>query len=180
MSRNSIRIKQGIRSLVQAPHVVFSGKVVPGSVDESAFTVSVLPTNSAEPIKGVMLGTTTGNGNGAIMIPEGNSDVVVGSIDGTGQWTILRTGVLKKVKVTIGNVACTIEDDKIRMENGGVLFEAGTATFKMNSATESLYQLLFDLLTALKDIVLIDAALSTSSILIFETIRSRIENLLTD
>jgi hypothetical protein len=55
MSKNSARIKEGIINLSREPYEIMSGKVLPGSTDTSAYTISVQPSDGSAPIEGVML-----------------------------------------------------------------------------------------------------------------------------
>lgn len=149
MNRSTIKIKAGIRALANDPHIIVSGTVIAGSQDEGAFTISVLPSNDSAAIEHVMLTTATENDKGVILIPKDGSNVIIGCVDGPGEWVLIRAGELKKAIVTIGDIKYEIDDSEINIRNGGVVFNIGAAVFKMNTASESLFQLLSDLLTGL-------------------------------
>jgi len=149
MNRNIMKIKAGIRALANTPYIIVSGTVVAGSLDEGAYTISVLPSNDSAPIEQVMLTTVTENDKGVVLFPKDKSNVIIGCVDGLGEWVLLRAGELEKVIVTIGNVKYEMDETQIDIQNGSTVFNIGTAVFKMNTASESLLQLLQDLITGL-------------------------------
>src|SRR5437867_2486552 len=129
MSKNSSRIREAIKAIARQPYEIQSGTVVPGSVNTSNFTVSVLPSEGGKAIEGVMLNSTSGNANGVIIVPRDNSNVVIGTIDGPGEWAVLKAGTIDKVIVKIGNVSCMADNTKVTVQNGSVLLDVGADTF---------------------------------------------------
>ncbi|MCW3120697.1 MAG: hypothetical protein JWQ38_189 [Flavipsychrobacter sp.] len=149
MNKNTTRIKDGIRALAGMPHEIISGTVIAGSINDSSFTMSVQPNDDSAPIKHVMLTTATENDNGVILFPKEGSNVVIGSVDGSGEWVLLRCGEITKIKAKIIDVEYEIDDAQVKIQNGGSLFNIGSTVFKMNTSGESLFQLLKDLITEL-------------------------------
>jgi hypothetical protein len=181
MSKNSARIKEGIINLSREPYEIMSGKVLPGSTDTSAYTISVQPSDGSAPIEGVMLNNVTENGKGLILFPKDDSDVVVGSIDGPGEWTLLKASEIRKAIITIENVVYEMNDTAVTIQNGSTHFNINTSVFKMNTASESLYQLLNDLITG---ITLLTVGTGTgpstvpANVATFNTLLTRLNNLL--
>lgn len=77
---------------------LLSGKVVAGSIDNENYTVDVLLTIDSDtdeddslnvPSEGVFLGCVSMNNNGILLYPADNSDVIIGSVDGDGNYTLL-------------------------------------------------------------------------------------------
>ena len=148
MARNTSKIKEGIRALTDRPFEIISGTVVAGSVDTTGYTMSVQPVDG-DPIAGVMLSSVTDNGNGILLVPKDGSNVIIGSIDGPGKWTLIRASELLKTVTTIGNVICEVDDSQVNIQNGNTVLNVGEAVFKINTAGESLFSLLKDLITGL-------------------------------
>src|SRR4051812_32128582 len=103
MTKNIAKIKAGLSVLTDKPYEIISGTVVPGSLDTDQNTISVQTTNYSEPIAGVMLNAVSYNGNGLILFPKDGSNVIIGSIDGPGEWTLIRASDLTKIIALIGD-----------------------------------------------------------------------------
>jgi hypothetical protein len=149
MSKNTMKILTGLRTLADRPYEIVSGKVVAGSVDEGAGTVTILPTDAEEPIEGVLLKAITTMGNGVLQLPKDNSDVIIGSVDGPGEWVVLKISDPEQVVITIDTMECRITADEVMVAHSGIVFRIGDGVFKMSTPSESLYALLNDLITAL-------------------------------
>ena len=74
-----MRITDGLKELSRRPYEVVSGKVVGGSIDSDANTMSVVLSANGLEIKDVLLKATSNGEDGVIAIPEDGSDVVIGS-----------------------------------------------------------------------------------------------------
>jgi len=183
MSKNTAKIKAGIRALADSPYEIISGTVVPGSVDMSEYTMSVQPSDASDPIDGVMLNPVTEDGNGLLLFPENGSNVIIGSIDGPGEWALIRASDLTKAIITIENVTYEIDNTQVNIQNGSVVFNVSNSVFKMNAPTESLFQLLKDCFTYISAIT-VSTPSGTSSIPInvadFSNLITRLNNLLTN
>ena len=118
MTKNISNIKDGIVALTHHPNELVSGTMVPGSLDEDSYTISVLPTAGTDAIDGVLLNAVTENGNGLILFPADNSNVIIGSIDGPGEWTLIRASDITKAMITIGTSKVTIIDGTITFNDG--------------------------------------------------------------
>ena len=147
MVKNAVKIREGIKALVRQPMVAISGKVVSGSVDEANGTVSVMPSNGGKAIDGVLLSPVFGNADGLLLYPADGSDVVIIGVDGGGEWLLAGASVITKAKISIGNIAFVMDNTGVAVQSANLLFNVGADLFKMNSASESLYQLLHDLVT---------------------------------
>ena len=149
MTKNESRIKEGIKALCYQPYELISGVVVAGSLDAEAYTISVQQSDGAITVEGVSLNVCANEANGMILIPEDGSNVVIGSIDGPGEWAVLKTSKVAKAIFKAGNVAYEIDEHKISLKNGSIVFDIDASLFRMNTAYESLYGLLSDLITGL-------------------------------
>ena len=149
MTQNEAKIRDGIKVLCSRRYEVVSGTVITGSLDTETYVVDVLQTDCALTIKGVALNVCSSEQNGLILIPEDGSNVVIGSIDGPGEWTILKTSRVAKVLFKAGDVSYVIDDSKISLKNGEVILDMGSSVFKINTASESLYSILSDLINGI-------------------------------
>ena len=145
MSKNAKRITAGLQALVHKPFEVISGSVL--SVDVDAGTMKVQPAGDGEPIAQVRLTAVSGNTDGLLLIPDVDSHVVIGSIDGPGEWVLLVANKLTKATLKIGSITCEIADSKLTFKNQNTLLDISNSAFKMNTASESLFDILKDLLT---------------------------------
>lgn len=181
MSKNTGKILSAFRSLAGDNCEIISGKVVAGSIDESNGTISVLPTDGASAIEGVLLKAYSASGNGILQIPRDNSDVVIASIDGPGEWAALLISEPEKVSVKVENVTCLITADEVRITNGSVTLAVTSEVFKMTTPTESLYAVLNDLLTAISALT-VGTSTGPSSVPInlasFASLQTRLTNLI--
>lgn len=182
MNRNLVRIREGIQSLTSGQYELISGTVVPGSVNLTDYCVTVLPTNGEVPVDGVMLSSVINNGNGLIMVPADGSNVVIGSVDGPGEWSVIKASDVIKVIVTIGSVRFEMNDAHVNIQNGSVQFDISNSVFKVNTPSESLYQLLKDCFTYITALT-VSTPSGTSSFPInvadFNNLITRLDNLLT-
>ena len=180
MSKNIAKIKHGIQALAGKPYEITSGTVVPGSVDTDLYTMSVQPTDDTGAIEGVMLGSVTGS-NGILLIPKDGSSVIIGSIDGPGEWTLLKASELQKAIITVGHVTYEIDNTQVNVQNSDVVFNIGASVFKMNTSSESLFSLLQDLLTGLT-LLTVGTSTGPSSVPVnvatFNNLLTRLNNLL--
>ncbi len=182
MNQKAVRIHECIRSLAQRPNEIISGTVVAGSVDEANCTISVQPSDDGEPISGVRLSAVTGSDSGLILFPAEGSDVVIGCVDGPGEWSLLLAAELAKVTCKIGHVHCIIDQEKISLINQDTVFNVLDHAFKMATSAESLGGLLRDLVSYIMALTVATPA-GTSSVPInspsFNSLLTRIGNLLT-
>jgi hypothetical protein len=182
MTKNSSKIKAGIRTLVFKPNEIISGTVVPGSTNGGAYTISVQPSDESQPIHGVMLNAITNDGNGLILFPKDGSDVIIGSIDGPGEWTVIRTSEILRAVITIERVTYELDSEQVKMQNGDVVFSVGSALFKMNTVSESLFQLLKDCFTYIAELTVTTSSGPSSTPVNaadFANLITRLNNLLT-
>ena len=182
MSKNTAKIKAGIRALANNPYEIISGTVVPGSINTSEYSICVQPSDDSEPIEGVMLNPVTGNGNGMILFPGDGSNVIIGSIDGPGEWVLLKASELTKAIITIEDVTYELDNTQVNIRNGNVIFNVSNSVFKMNTPGESLFQLLKDCFTYITALT-VSTPSGTSSVPVnvadFNNLITRLNNLLT-
>ena len=181
MTKNTEKIKAGIAALTDTPFEIISGTVVPGSIDSDQLTISVQSSDDGKPIEGVMLNALTENNNGMILFPADGSNVIISSIDGPGEWCIIRASEITKAVITIGNVVYEMDGDHVNIQNGHVVFNISDSVFKMNTPSESLFQLLKDCFTYLTQLT-VPTPSGTSGIPVnladFTNLLSRLNNLL--
>ena len=181
MNRNTSKIKEGIRSLANQPYEIISGTVVAGSVDTHACTMSVRPSDRDTAIEGVLLNAITGSGDGMVIFPRDGSNVIIASVDGPGEWTLIKASEITKATITIGNAKYEMDNSAVNIQSGSVVFNVSTSSFKLNTASESLFQLLKDLITG---ITLLTVGTSTGpssvpvNVATFNGLITRLSNLL--
>jgi hypothetical protein len=178
MSKNSLKIRRAIAALSESKPEILSGTVVPSSFNSGAQTVNVI-TCTGKKIEAVYISSITGSDQGLTVIPKDNSNVVIGSIDGPGEWTILKTNELEKVMLNIGTTTLTMDGTDAEIQQGNTVLQMTSTAFKMNTSSESMFNLLKDLVTLITTITVagtpIDATISTNLTLL----SNRINNLLT-
>ena len=181
MTKNEAKIIEGIQALAERPCELMSGTVVAGSLDTGQLTISVKQANANIVIHGVLLGAISNENNGIVLIPKDSSDVVIGSIDGPGIWTVLKTSKLSKAIIDIGSLRFEMEGSKIVLKNGNVTLNIGNSLFTVSTASESLFSLLNDLMTALT-LLTVGTPSGTSTVPIniatFTSLQARLGNLL--
>lgn len=144
MNRTTDNIANGLRRLATQPNEIASGKVM--AYNESEATVDVQVTGNEQQLKGVRLKVTSGAGEGLLLVPKVGSDVVIGSVDGPGEWVVLMPSLLDKVRLKMGGVFAELTEEKVTLQNGSAVLELDSQV-KLNTASESLFDLLKDLLT---------------------------------
>lgn len=181
MNKNAAKIKAGIRSLAGKPNEIISGTVIPGSIDADMYTISVQTTDDNAVIDGVMLTSITGSDDGLILFPAENSNVIIGSIDGQGEWFLIAVGAITKAQLKIGSVFYEMDGSSVTIQNGNVVLDLSAGLFKLNTAGESLYQLLKDCFTYITALT-VPTPSGTSSVPVnvadFNNLITRLDNLL--
>ena len=182
MNKTAIRIGDSIRNIAYKPNEIISGIVVAGSVDLTEYTMSVQPADDGAPIAGVNLNAITGSSDGVILVPADGSNVVVGCVDGPGEWVLLRASELVKVIVTIGAVTLNMDGSTIQLQNSDVVLQMTDSLFKLNTPGESFYNLLKDLINYIAALTVPTAA-GTSGVPVnvasFNALLPRLDHLLT-
>lgn len=145
MSRNTEKIGAGLRSLMSRPNEIASGKVT--GVDDANGTVTVQLADNSEPLKAVKLQAVTGAGDGCLLVPKNGSHVVIGSVDGPGEWVVLGYSEIEQAKLKIGDIECEVSASLATIKNGNVVLELGASAFTVKTASENLFDLLKDLIT---------------------------------
>ncbi len=181
MKKNTIKIRDGIRHLAERPYEIVSGTVVAGSVNIVSGTMDVQTSDGADSIEGVLLNVITDNQSGMILYPKDGSNVIIGSVDGPGQWALLLANDLERAKIKIGDVVFEMDNSQVTIQNGSVVLNISDSVFKLNSATESLFQLLKDCFTYITELT-VPTPSGTSSIPVnvadFNNLLTRLNNLL--
>ena len=183
MSKNASRIKAGIQALAGRPYELISGTVVSGSVDTGAWTMSVQLPDGSMHITGVRLNAVTEDDNGLLLVPADGSNVVIGSIDGPGEWVLIRASKIAKASIKIGSVSCNADDTQVSLTNGNVLFNISNSVFKMHTPSEDLFTLLKDLITYVAELTVPTAAGTSGTPLNaadLNNLITRLSNLLTN
>lgn len=181
MTKNSAKIKEGIRTLTETPPVIISGTVVSGSVNFGEGTMSVLPNNDGEPIENVLLNPVTGDTNGFLLIPAEGSNVVIGCVDGPGEWVLLKASRISRAMITIEDVKYLMDSSQVSIQNGSTELNVSDSLFKMNTSAESLYQLLKDCFTYIAALTVTTSTGASSvpvNVADFNLLITRLDNLL--
>jgi len=163
MSKNAAKIKNGLQHLSNRPHEIMSGTVV--SVNEDAATMSVLLTDYDANVDNVLLNGVSDNLNGLLLIPSVNSNVVIASIDGPGEYTLVRASNIDKALINIGTTKLTIDSNGYNVSHNG----------------ESLTKIMSDLLSALIGQTFSNGAGTTtpsSKLSDLQELKTRLNNLL--
>lgn len=180
MNRNTTKIGAGLRKLAGRPYEIVSGKVI--SLDSSAGTVKIQPTGDGEPIENVRLAPVSGTDGSVILYPDADTNVVICSIDGPGEWILLKADKLKKIAVKVGQVSCEVAEDELTFKNDNTILDITASSFKLNTPSESLFDLLNDLLTAIQ-LITVPTPAGPSGVPVnaatFSTLATRLSNLLT-
>lgn len=180
MNKNSVKISDGIRALTKQPYEIMSGTVVAGSVDEVNQTISVQPDGQEGIIEGVMLGAVSSTTDALVVVPKEGSHVVIGSVDGPGNWILLKPSEITKILLTIANTACTISESGVKVESGNTLIEV-ESVIKIATANENLHAILNDLITAIT-LITVPTPAGPSGVPVnaatFNSILTRLSNLL--
>lgn len=123
MSKNRKKIVEAIQS-ISAPRedTVMSGYVK--EVDETKATMSVILNVSGQLVEGVLLHALGGSLKGMLVIPEQDSDVVICSVDGSGEYMLVQADKIKKVLLDISNIQAKVSD-KIEINCDDIVFNGG-------------------------------------------------------
>jgi hypothetical protein len=123
MSKNRKKIAEAIQTMSSpAEDTVMSGYVK--EVDESKATMSVVLNLSGQVVEGVMLHALAGSLKGMVVIPEQDSDVVICSVDGSGEYMLVQADKIKKVLLDISNIQAKVSD-KIEINCDEIVFNGG-------------------------------------------------------
>ncbi|MGN6568228.1 MAG: hypothetical protein ACTHJ0_09760 [Flavipsychrobacter sp.] len=163
MSKNAAKIKTGLQHLSAKPYEILSGTVV--SVDEATATMSVQPTDYDTNLDTVLLNGVGTNLNGLILIPSVGSNVIIGSVDGPGEYALIRASNIDKALLNIGATELTIDKSGYSITHNG----------------ESLTKIMSDLLTALIEQTFSNGAGTTtpsSKLSALQELQMRLNNLL--
>lgn len=178
--RNSVKIKAGIQALSHKSNEITSGKVVAGSVDEGSGVLKVLPTESTVPISNVTIGSIKSGDCSIVLVPEDDTEVVIGCVDGPGNWTLLKADRLQKVCIKTGETTCVMDSSGLALNNGETTIEVSSLV-KMSTSGESMHALLKDLMAAIKAIT-VGTPSGTSTVPVnattFDILTTRLDNLL--
>ncbi|MBL7693063.1 MAG: hypothetical protein JNM41_15825 [Flavipsychrobacter sp.] len=180
MNRNSVRIIDGLKELSRRPFEIVSGKVVAGSIDAGANTMSVVLSANGLEIKDVLFKATSDGTDGVIATPEEGSDVVIGSIDGSGQWTLLQASSVSKWEVRLHGRSVVVTPESIQIDTGMATVRVAEKV-TIRCGAEDLYTLLRDILDSIKLITVTTSTGPSSvpvNVALFDAILLRLNNLL--
>jgi len=181
MTKNGAKIKEGIQNLCYRPYELISGKVINESLDTDTYTISVMQSDGSLIIEGVLLSAAINEPNGLIAVPKDDSNVVIGCVDGPGEWVVLKTSQLAKLIYTCGNVSYEMDDTKISMKSGNSTFNISENLFQLSTVSESLFGILNDLITAITLLTVTTSSGVSSvpvNVSVFNTLLTRLSNLL--
>jgi len=183
MTKNSSKIRAAIEAMARQPVEITSGTVLAGSLDEEAGTVTVQPTDDGMPIADVKITSVAGANYGMLLYPDDDSDVVIATVDGPGEWVVLTPGKLKKAALTIGSVSFTMDSEQVNFVNSNTILNMTDSLFKMKTASESLFSLLNDLISYIMQLTVPTPAGNSGvpiNVADFNSLISRLNNLLTN
>lgn len=178
MNQNIAKIRAGLLRMAHLPPPIVSGTVVAGSMNSTAHTCSVT-TFYGDEITDVILSAVSGS-SGAIMHPADGSHVIVGAINGPGQWMVLATSELDLCQINTGNT-------ELKLSGSGGQLSKGNTKVKVDelvtiaSASEDLCSIMLDLVNAIAAITVTTSAGSSSvpvNVASFTSLIARINNLL--
>jgi hypothetical protein len=166
--------------LARQPWQLIWGVVVPGSYNTATGTIDIQPIGQTEPIDNVLVNAVPGEEEGLTLVPADNSYVVIGAIEGSGQWVVLKAGEVSKVTIKKGNVRLTVDEDGIVCSKGGATVRVHNK-IEISTAGENLHGLLKDLLAAIK-VLTVSTPAGTSGVPVnltdFVALDVRVDNLL--
>lgn len=105
MSQNEEKIRAALDQMGQKDYEVVSAYVK--SVDEAAATMVVVINDGDLEVEDVMLRGVVTDLTGIILVPEVDSDVVIGSVDGPGEWVLLKASKLAKIMIDVPELLIT-------------------------------------------------------------------------
>lgn len=179
MNNTLSKIRDGLLALTGAAPQIGSGTVVAGSVDGTSNTCSVQMFEGPV-ITEVLLSAISDSAEGIICYPKDNSDVVIGCINGAGQWAVLVGSEFDHYKITTADVKLLISDSGIQLTKGEAKVNI-TDLVKIVTSTESLHAILTDLVNAIA-VLTVSTSAGPSSVPVnvssFTAILARINNLL--
>lgn len=179
MNQNISRIRAGLAALSAGTPEIISGTVVAGSVNATTKTCSVQPFTGGR-IDDVLLSAISGSDSGLILYPAENSHVVIGSINGPGQWVVLMTSEVDSCVIAIGDATCEILSSGIRIARATTVIDLADA-IKIATATESLRALLLDLVDGITALTVNTSGVPSTvpvNVASFTALIPRINNLL--
>jgi hypothetical protein len=112
--KTSAKITAGIRKLVTKDNEVLSAYVK--STDEGKATMVVTLYESGLDIEDVLLNGTVEETKGIVIVPEDGSDVVICSVDGSGEYMLVRASKVAKVLIDVPEIA--LKCDKVVINDG--------------------------------------------------------------
>ena len=146
----SEELKRITHTAVRTKFPIMMGKVVEGSVDETAYTCTIafsIDDADAEPMPGVMLNGLQANGNGLILFPRDSAVVWVAEIDGNGNYGIIKCSDIYKATVIIGNNQVYIDDNEIKLVQGNASVKIANEKFSILNGTVSMATIMQNILS---------------------------------
>jgi hypothetical protein len=129
MTQEDVEIGEQLRRITHNDRTqtwpMMSGKVVAGSLDAANGYCQVLLTGMVDDNgdgggNDVLLNPVSVNNNGVVLYPADGSDVIVGEIDGSGNYCLIRASDLEKVSVIVGGSSITVTDGLIQLNDGSL------------------------------------------------------------
>lgn len=176
-----LKIKEAIRRLGAAnKYDLLTG--VCRNVDEAELVMDVVPDLDEDAvIHNVRLRAITDVVDGCVIIPEEESDVIIGSIYGTGYYCLIQASKVKKVIVKMGNADVLVMNDEITAKVGDTVHKMTASAHQIDTGNESMKQLLTDLIDEIKLITVTTSAGPSGTPINspqLDAIKQRIPNLL--
>lgn len=123
MSKNRKKIVAAIQGLgAPVEDTVMSGYVK--TIDENKAVMSVVLNTSGQLVEGVLLHALGNSLKGFVVIPEPDSDVVICSVDGSGEYMLLQVDKIKKILLDIDSLQAKVSS-KIEISCDNIVFNGG-------------------------------------------------------
>lgn len=126
---------------------ILGGTVVSGSVSNTTNTCDV-KLFTGPVIREVLLSAVSDNEQGVITYPKDNSHVIVGCVNGAGQWAVLATSEIEKHVVKTGGILLEVSEAGIQLKKESTIINLGDMV-RIATMSESLHAVLTDLVNAI-------------------------------
>ena len=147
MNQNMYKIRAGLLAMAGATPQLLGGTVVSGSVSNTSNTCDV-KLFAGPVIHEVLLSAASDNEQGIVSYPKDSSHVIIGCINGAGQWAVLATSEIEKHVIKSGGVLLEVSDAGIQLQKEPTIINVSDLV-KIATMSESLHAILTDLVNAI-------------------------------
>ncbi len=147
MNQNMYKIRAGLLAMAGATPQILGGTVISGSVSNTSNTCDV-QLFTGPVIHEVLLSAASDNEHGFISYPKDSSHVIIGSINGAGQWAVLATSEIEKHVVKTGGILLEVSEAGIQLKKESTIVNLSDMV-RIATVSESLHAILTDLVNAI-------------------------------